>query len=79
MAQNSSGRRHEVWEKNGDNKADAVQEGCDATDSRKHRDVGFALQDAEPAPDRDGVARNVSRMIGSSVAATSAANACGTA
>ena len=79
MPQNPSGQQQEVREKNGDNKAAAVQEGCDATDSRKHGDVGFALQDTVPAPDRDGVARNVSRMIGSSVAATSAANACGTA
>jgi len=34
--------QQEVREKNGDNKAPAVPEGCDATDSRKHGDAGFA-------------------------------------
>jgi hypothetical protein len=58
MPQTHPGRRHEVREKNGDNKAAAVQEGCDATDSRKHGDVGFALQDTEPAPEWDGVIEN---------------------
>jgi hypothetical protein len=39
MPQNPSGQQQEVREKNGDNKAPAVQEGCDATDSRKHGDA----------------------------------------